>query len=300
MKNVVVTGGCGFIGGHVVECLLEAGYKVIVIDNHSTNNNPHHADDATYYHTDLREQATWDSILTKFGPIDCAFHLAAYPRVQPSIDNPLLFHECNVNTTVSLLETCRQNGIRKIVFSSSSSIYGTPAKLPVEEHHAKQPMSPYALHKLIGEQYLYLYFDLYGISSISLRYFNVYGDRYPTEGPYVPVVGIFLKQKADNKPLTVTGDGEQSRDFIYVKDVARANLLSCQAMPEGVRSYNVGSGNGTKVIDIAKYMSNDIQFVPPRHEYKDARADITEIQKDLGWSPQRDLFDWIDQQAGVR
>ena len=291
MDKVLVTGGCGFIGSHVVDKLISEGYDVTVIDNNSSNKQPTFNHNAQYINKDIRDP----SIISCFEGIKYVFHLAAYPRVQPSIDDPAEFHDINVNGTHNILDICRKTKPERIVFSSSSSVFGTPKTLPISEDDTKHPMSPYALHKLIGEEYLSLYHELYGLNSVALRYFNVYGDRYPTEGMYVPVVGIFLRQLKAGEPLTITGEGDQSRDFVNVKDVANANYLAAINGKPGSHQYNIGCGNNTPIIKIAKYISSYIKFIEPRYEYKDAKANIMKALIDLQWSPKIDLFKWIDE-----
>lgn len=291
--KVIVTGGAGFIGGHIVDLLVDNHYDVHVIDNISTSDRHKYVNSsATYYNRDIKNIYEIKDIFknTKY-----VFHLAAYARVIPSIEDPVTFHEENINGSLNVFMSAKNVGA-KVIFSSSSSIYGEPRYLPIDEEHPKNPMCPYALHKLVGEQYLELFSKIYGLNSISLRYFNVFGERAPNHGPYVPVIGIFLKQKKDGKKLTIVGDGNQRRDFIHVKDVARANLMAALYNSVGADYFNVGSGESTSVIDIAKYISNNTINIPYRFEYRNAISSISKIQKILGWTPTINLYEWIDSQ----
>lgn len=286
----VVTGGCGFIGSNLVDLLLLDGHSVKIIDNLSTGNINNLNPRAEFINADVCD---FDSIRDHFKEIDTVFHLAALPRVEPSIHDPLPYNKHNIEGTLSVLKASVDAKIEKFVFSSSSSIYGECGTDPVNEEKDKEPLSPYALQKLCCEEYCKLYNKLSGINTICLRYFNVYGKRQPTIGAYVPVVGIFAKQKSESKNLTITGDGSQTRDFVNVFDVARANLYAAKSNLKGFRYYNVGSGTNYKIIDIAKNISNNIEFIQPRIEPKTTLADISKIKNELQWSPTVDLLEWI-------
>lgn len=288
--NCVVTGGCGFIGSNVVDLLLANNYNVKIIDNLSTgyieNLNPA----ATFVNADICD---FQTIKQHFTGADIVFHLAALPRVEPSIHDPLPYNKHNIEGTLSVLKASVDAGINKFIFSSSSSIYGQCGAYPVDEEKDKQPLSPYALQKLCCEEYCKLFNKLFNINTICLRYFNVYGKRQPTIGAYVPVIGIFENQKSSGQKLTITGDGSQTRDFVNVLDVAKANLYAANSNLTGYRYYNVGSGKNYKIIDIAKTISNNIEFVEPRIEPKTTLANISKIKNELGWNPTIDLLEWI-------
>ena len=190
----IVTGGAGFIGSNLVDRLIDDGHEVMVIDDLSTGKKENINKLAKLYHKDLTEMRR-ESDFSIFEGVDIVFHIACLSRVQPSIENPHLYHDKNVNGIVNVLEGCRKYGISRLVFSSSSSVYGDAEEVPTSENCKLNPISPYALHKLIGEQYCKLYSELYGIDTVSLRYFNVYGDRQPTEGAYCLVMGIFAGQR---------------------------------------------------------------------------------------------------------
>ena len=230
--------------------------------------------------------------------VDGVFHMACLARVQPSIDNPMLYHDKNVNGLVNMLDACRRYNIKRFVFSSSSSIYGDAEELPTSETSRLHAMSPYALHKLVGEQYCKLYSELYGIETICLRYFNVYGERQVLEGAYCLVMGIFAQQMLEGKPMTIRGDGEQRRDFTHVDDVIEANLLSAtsdEIFDDVVkcRAFNIGNGDNRSVNQIADLIGGDRDTVDPVIEPKETLADNKKAKEMLGWEPKGNLEEWI-------
>lgn len=287
----LVTGGCGFIGSNLVDLLIQNNHDVKILDNLSTGYINNLNKNAHFINIDICD---FDSIKSYFTNIDTVFHLAALPRVEPSIIDPLPYNKHNIEGTLSVLKASVDAGVNKFVFSSSSSIYGECGVDSVSEEKNKEPLSPYALQKLCCEEYCKLYSKLYNITTICLRYFNVYGNRQPTEGAYVPVVGIFARQLANSQPLTVTGDGNQTRDFVNVLDVANANLIASGSNVNGYNYYNVGGGKNYRIIDIAKFINDNIQFVPSRIEPRTTLANIDKIKQELGWKPQIDLYDWIE------
>ena len=226
--------------------------------------------------------------------VDVVFHMACLARVQPSIEEPLLYHDKNVNGLVNMLEACRKYDVKRFVFSSSSSVYGDAEEVPTSENCKLNPMSPYAIHKLIGEQYCKLYSELYNIETVSLRYFNVYGDRQPTEGAYCLVMGIFAGQMLKGAPMTIRGDGEQRRDFTYVGDVVDANI-KCMNYPLELNGdvFNIGNGNNLSVSDIADLMGGSRMHVEPVIEPRETLANYDKANKVLGWSPKGNLKKWI-------
>lgn len=290
--KVIVTGGAGFIGSNVVDMALQKGWNVKVIDNLSTgffeNINPK----CEFINADICD---YDSIENHFEGVDVVFHLAALPRVQPSIDDPLPYNKVNIEGTLSVLDACKNHGVKKIVFSSSSSVYGECGDEPVDEEYRKKPLSPYALQKLVCEQYFELYSTLFGINSVCLRYFNVYGNRQPQVGAYVPVVGIFFKQFKEGKSLTVTGDGQQARDFVNVLDVAEANIKAAQSDLNGYNYFNVGTQKNEKIFDIANKVSSNITYIEKRIEPKNTLANIEKAKNVLKWKPKINLMEWISE-----
>jgi len=288
--NVLVTGGAGFIGSNVVDAALDKGWSVKIIDNLSTGFSKNLNPNCVFVNADICD---YDSIEQHFKGVDVVFHLAAWPRVQPSIDDPLPYNKVNIEGTLSVLDACKNHGVKKVVFSSSSSVYGECGDEPVNEEYRKEPLSPYALQKLVCEEYFKLYHTLFGINSVCLRYFNVYGNRQPEIGSYVPVVGIFFKQLREGKPLTVTGNGEQARDFVNVLDVAEANIKAAESDLSGYNYFNVGAGKNYKIIDIAKKVCYNIEHIEKRIEPKNTIADIEKINKVLDWECRIDLMEWI-------
>ncbi len=293
--NVIVTGGAGFIGSNVVDKALDKGWNVKIIDNLSTGYKVNLNPDCEFINVDICD---YEAIEPHFAGVDVVFHLAALPRVQPSIDDPLPYNKVNIEGTLSVLNACKNHGVKKVVFSSSSSIYGECGDEQIDEEYRKKPLSPYALQKLVCEQYFELYSTLFGINSICLRYFNVYGNRQPQIGAYVPVVGIFFKQLKTGQPLTVTGDGEQARDFVNVLDVADINIAAAESSLKGYNYFNVGVGKNEKIIDIAKQVCyNNIKHIEKRIEPKSTLANIKKAKDLLGWIPKINLMEWIQNET---
>jgi len=297
----VVTGGAGFIGSNLVDRLISEGHEVLILDDLSTGKEENINPKERHHGFDIASDNILPNIRTLglFDGVDVVFHLACLARVQPSIENPLLYHDKNVNGLVNMLEACRIHGVKRFVFSSSSSVYGDAEQLPTTEECSLNSMSPYALHKLIGEQYCKLYSELYGLETVCLRYFNVYGERQPTEGAYCLVMGVFAQQLLNGKPMTINGDGEQRRDFTYVGDVVDANIkagfnakipiFKCEG-----DIFNIGNGDNRSVNQIADLLSSgDRTFRDPVIEPKETLADNSKAYKVLGWKPTSTLEDWI-------
>jgi UDP-glucose 4-epimerase len=287
--RALVTGCAGFIGSHVTDMLLQAGYQVFGIDNLSTGKTENLPDDPNFQfiNGDVRDL----SLFNLLGESECVFHLAALARIQPSIEDPVTSNFVNHVGTLNVLEYCRKHKA-KLVFSGSSSIYeGTD--VPTPEDGAKAPKSPYALQKMQSEQYIQLYGELYGLKYSILRYFNVYGERQITEGAYAAIVGIFLRQREKGLSLTITNDGEQRRDFTYVKDVAKANVMA-KGWPNGI--YNIGTGKNYSINDLADKVGGEKQYIGKRRgEAAVTQADNTKA-KEQGWQPTKDIMEWISAQ----
>ena len=294
LRKVTVIGGAGFIGSHLVELLIETGFFPVVIDNFSTgkrSNLPPSGVDIRDY--DITEDPKRLAGIIKGS--ECVFHLAALTSVQESLDHPDRYTNVNVVGTANVLEACKIAGVKKLVFSSTSAIYGNTATFPTAETQQPDPISAYALSKLVGETYAKYYAETTDVTVICLRYFNVFGERTNPKSSYRSVIPIFLEQFKNEKPLTITNDGLQQRDFIYVKDVALANL---KAMNHTRRFsiINIGSGKTWSVNQIADMISKRRENIGFRLEPKISLADVTKAQSILGWTAATDLEAWIKDQ----
>ena len=289
-SKFLVTGGAGFIGSNMVDFLIENNHHVIVVDNLSTGKKENINENADFYNIDLYKENI-DQLLND---IDYVIHMAAFPNVQQSIDQPLFTTEHNLSATIRLLNSIRKfPNIKKVIFSSSSAIYGNPIKFPVEETFDPNPLSPYGLQKLCSEQYLKLFSDLYGIKSVCLRYFNVFGERMTSEGAYKTVISVFMEQLKNKQPLTITNDGNQKRDFVYVKDVVIANYLSCFTETGDFDVLNVGYGDNISVNEISSYFNSEVIYIGNRIEPKETLCNNTKIKNKLSWSPSISVKDWL-------
>ena len=291
----VVTGGAGFIGSNLVDMLLERGDRVVVIDNESANTH-----DEVYWNPNAMnisgDVTDFKLLKNACTDADCIYHLAADISIQYSIENPTKSYKNNVIGTLNVLEVARVLGIKKVVFSSTAAIYRSTSE-PCVETDRPDPLNPYSVSKLAGENLMKMYNDLYGIETVSLRYFNVYGNRQAHKGQYAPVIGIFQKLKNEGKPLTIVGDGEPSRDFVHVADVAGANIFVSERNTVGV--FNVGTGVEYSVNQIATLINNH-QYgrttIPAREG--EARRSISDSSKlrSIGWQPRISLEAWIAKQ----
>jgi UDP-glucose 4-epimerase len=294
MSKSLVTGGSGFIGSHVVENLLSKGHEVICIDNESANNDNFYWNSETY--NVKADISTYRDMREHFDGIDYVFHLAAESRLQPAIENPVnaVIKNC-VGTTV-VLQCAREAGVKRVVYSSTSSGYGNNP-YPNVETQPDDCLNPYSVSKIAAEKICKMYYDLYGLETVSLRYFNVFGERSPQKGQHAPVIGIFQRQKESGQPITLVGDGSQRRDFVYVKDVAEANYLAAVSdLGNHIGEvFNVGSGRNYSVKQIADCISDNQVFLPSRSGEMDFTfANIDKIQKVLGWKPKVDVIEWIN------
>lgn len=281
--KTIVTGGAGFIGSHLVEELIAADYEVIILDNLSTGrleNISSVYNKILFAEVDI---ADFEAIEGYFNGVDYVFHLAALADIVPSIKNPLSYHRSNVDGTLAVLEASRKHNIKKIVYTASSSCYGIADILPTPEDAPIKTEYPYAFTKYVGEQYLFAWAKIYGLDVISLRLFNVYGPRSRTSGAYGAVFGVFLAQKLANKKFTVIGNGAQQRDFVFVKDVARAFRMSAESDISN-EVFNVGSGNSCSINKLVKLLGGEKEFIPKRPGEPDVtHADISKISRILGW-----------------
>ena len=297
MTISIVTGGAGFIGSHIVEKLKQLDHMVVVIDNeYSDNDNFHWRKDTLNVDIDITD---YKGLKNAFTGADYVFHLAAEARIGPAIENPV--NALNINTigTCNVLQCAREVGAKKVLYSSTSSGYGLN-EAPNVETQPDDCLNPYSVSKIAGEKLCKMYTDLYGLKTIVFRYFNVFGERAPRKGQYAPVTGIFLRQKAAGEPLTIVGDGEQRRDYIYVKDVANANVMAAISNPDDEaygQVYNVGSGKNYSVNEIASFISDDTINIPPRvGEARNSLANIDKIRKTFAWKPEMNVEEWIKTQ----
>ena len=286
MQKVIVTGGAGFIGSHVVDTLIKQGIEVIILDNLSTGKKENINPKATFIECDL----TKDKPL--FRDVDVVFHLAATPQVQYSMENPT--DNNNIDSLINILELSKKNGVKKFIFSSSSSVYGNPNYVPINENHPTNPLSPYALHKLVGEQYCKLYSEVYDLDTVCLRYFNAYGDRMPNKGAYRSVISIFKEQHSKKQPLNIVNDGEQRRDYVHVDDIVNANILCANSTKKlNGDIFNVGTGKSYSVNEVADMFGGEKQYGEKRIEPKNSIAENAKIVLDLNWEPKNKLETWI-------
>jgi nucleoside-diphosphate-sugar epimerase len=292
-RTVLVTGGAGFIGSHLVEALLRSDCAVRVIDNFSTGRHDNVAAAAEVINADIRDLA---AISSAFRGVDCVFHTAALARVPLSIEKPMETHLVNVDGTLNVLLGARDAGVRRVVFSGSSSVYGEQQRLPLQEDMTPNPLSPYALQKLAGEQYTRLFGRLYGMETLTLRYFNVFGPRMSMAGAYATVIGAFLRARCAGMPFTIHGDGEQTRDFTHVRDVVRANLLAMDAEIADGRPLNIGRGRAVSVNWIAEKIGGAAVYLPARPgEPRHTLADCSKAEQVLGWVAQVSTEDGLDE-----
>ena len=282
----VVTGGCGFIGSHVVDALVARGDAVTVLDDLSSGTV-----DNLNARADLRNGSILDAAIvdSTVRGADCIFHLAAWAWVPRSIEDPLGTHQVNVTGTLNLLEAARRHAVARFVYVSSSSVYGNQATHFLHEGMTPDPLSPYGLQKLVGEQYCTLYSRLCGMTAVSLRYFNVYGPRQVAEGPYTLVVARFRQQRDAGEAITVYGDGLQTRAYTYVDDAVRAMMAASAAEVPASRNtiLNIGSDEETSVLDIARLVGGEV-----RHIYPNPRSAFEERRKTADYSRAKVLLHW--------
>ena len=285
--KVIITGGAGFIGSHLADFFIDLNYEVIVIDNLSVGRLENIAQlnkkkSFVFHEKDI---SNYESIEYLFEGVDYVFHLAALADIVPSIENPNGYFETNVNGTFNVLEACRKYKIKKIIYSASSSCYGIPDNYPTKEDSEIRPQYPYALTKNLGEQLVMHWNQLYDLPAISLRFFNVYGPRLNLNSQYSAVFGNFLNQKKNKKPLSVVGDGKQTRDFIHVDDLTNAFVKIIRSSHVN-KTYNLGSGKETSINKIASIFGGRKTFIPKRpNEPKRSLANISKIKKDIDWRP---------------
>jgi UDP-glucose 4-epimerase len=295
MKKVLVTGGCGFIGSNLVDALVDMNYEVVVIDDMSSDSDEFYKNEkAKYFHNSITD---FESVMRATEGCEHVFHMAAESRIGSSLENPAKSCLVNFVGTCNVLQASLKLGVKSLVYSSSSACYGLSNSLPQKETDKIDNLNPYSVSKYAAEDLCKMYHTLWGLNTVGLRYFNVYGERMPARGQYAPVVGVFLRQKRQNQPLTVVGDGLQSRDFVYVKDVVSANILASSTENCYGNVYNIGSGKSYTVLEIAKSISSNYTHIDQRPgEARHTQADYLKFHASSGWTPKTELSQWIESQ----
>ena len=293
MQKAIVTGGAGFIGSNLVDKLIDMGVEVHIIDDLSTGFEKNINPKAKFHKIDI-STLNPDLLWWEFKNTDAIFHTAALARVQPSIKDPIPFDSVNVGGTLRMLKLAHNLDIKRFIYSASSSAYGNATKFPTPEEHSTNPLSPYGLQKYVGEQYCKMFSEVYGLDTVSLRYFNVYGERMSLEGAYKLAIPIFANQMLNGKPLTINNDGEQRRDFTYVGDVVSANILAA-TNPGDLKGevFNIGNGNNYSVNELADMLGGEKSYGNKVIEPFQTLADNSKALLMLDWDPKGDLPTWI-------
>lgn len=292
---MIVTGGAGFIGSHIVNALVDRGDEVHVIDNYAGGRHEERWNTgATYHELDI---CLTDEAQKIMEGADVVFHTAALPRVPYAIERPVETTEANIVGVVSALTAAARAKVRRFVYSSSGSSYGMQATMPLVETMPGNPVNPYGLQKYVGEMFTGMWPGIYGLETVSLRYFNVYGPGLDPTGPYALAVGAFLLAKKEGRPLTIFGDGTVTRDYTNVRDVMRANLLAAESVKVGTGEViNIGAGRNVTIQYLAELINGGtegIQYGPPRIEAHDSQADNRKAQELLGWVPEVTLEEGV-------
>tara|TARA_R110000824_G_scaffold376871_1_gene567995 strand:- start:186 stop:1076 length:891 start_codon:yes stop_codon:yes gene_type:complete len=290
----LVTGGAGFIGSNLVDELINQGHEVVCVD---WNGEGYWNENASNWIWDICDSEKMNIIMKD---IDAVFHLAAEVKIQETMADPIKCYNTNVIGTSVVLEAARKHGVKNVVLSSTSAIYKCEWLIQPEGSAEDPSLNPYASSKKSAEDLCKLYSTCYGLNTTILRYFNVYGNRQHTEGQYSPVLGIFMRQKDENKPLTITGDGSQRRDFVHVSDVVNANILASQNFEKPGEIYNVGSGKNHSVQEIADMICPIQTYIDKRKgEIQSTQSIIDKIKSDLNWAPEVSLEEWLQNELKV-
>ena len=293
MKYVVV-GGAGFIGSNIVDKLVEQNHEVVVIDNLSTGKRENINPKVKLEYIDISDPKQDKNMTEVMKGADSVFLLAAKARVQPSIEEPVEYEVNNTIGTLNVLKCASDAGVRRVVYSASSSAYGNTEKLPSVESDPVNPLSPYGAQKYYGEVMCKMFSEVYGLETVSLRYFNIYGERQNVGGAYAMVIGIFADQRLRGEIMTINGDGEQRRDFTYVGDVVNANILASQSEKVGKGEViNIGNGDNRSINDIADMIGGERIHRDPVIEPTETLADNTKARELLGWKPTQNIEDWV-------
>lgn len=296
-KKALVTGGAGFIGSHIVDELVKRGVKVTIMDNESaeSNDNFFWNSAAKKLTTDITKYEEVEKVF-KNNEIDLVYHLAAESRIQPTLERPQKTCEVNFLGTCNLLQASKLTGVKRFLYSSTSSGYGLKNAAPLKEEMPRDCLNPYSVAKVAAEDLCKMYYSLWGLETVIFRYFNVYGERQPTKGQYAPVIGAFLKQKSAGEAMTIVGDGSQRRDFTHVSDVVQANMLASLSKSPDILGevFNVGTSKNYSILEICKMIGDNYRFIPTRlGEAQNILADISKARRLLGYSPQIEIQDWI-------
>ncbi len=290
--KVLVTGGAGFIGSHLTDKLIEKGHQVLVIDDLSTGKKENLNPEADFYNLDI---CNFGKIKPLFKDIDYVFHLAAIPRVPISVEKPIETSEVNIIGALNVFKSSAEEKVKRVVFASSSSVYGKQEKLPLREEMKPNPISPYGLQKLVGEKFADLFSNLYEIPIVSLRYFNVYGPRIDFGSNYSLAIGKFLDQKEKGRPLTIFGNGEQTRGFCFIDDVVEANIKAMESGKiKGGEIINVGSEKSYSINYLADLVGGEKKYLPKRKgDPLHTKADTSKAKQLLEWQPKTDFEEGI-------
>lgn len=293
-KRVVVTGGSGFVGTQLTNSLIEKGYEVHIVDTLVGTLRRDVRPPAILHIIDIRDTEKLSTLFEKLGSIDGLFHAAALPSVPYSIENPIESHDVNVNGTLTVLSVAKKYNVRRVIFSSSCAIYGDTDVIPSDEDTPVMPVSPYALQKRVGEEYCELYSRLYGLPTVALRYYNIYGPGADPYGPYASAIGRFIEMRKKDQTLTITGDGEQTRDMVHVRDIAEANIRALENKNLGKGEIiNIGTGVQVSVNEMARQVGGPSIHVAARKEPRHSCANNKRAKELLGWEPSVSLSDGI-------
>lgn len=291
MPKCIVTGGAGFIGSHLTDRLVELGHEVHVIDNLMLGKKEFVNPKAVFHQIDIRDEAELEKV---FIGAEVVFHEAADPRLQVSIEDPVGTHEVNVTGTLNVLVAAKNTKVKKVIFASSCATYGD-VPLPISETAVQEPLSPYGLHKKMGEEYCRLFSQLYGLETVCLRYFNVFGPRKLDTGSYPMVIPTFLGQIKRGEVMTIVGDGEQTRDYVHVDDVVRANIQAWQEAVSNGEPINIGSGRQVSVNEVAQAIGGESKNIPARAgEMRHIEANVAKAKTLLKWESSVSIEEGID------